>query len=331
MALTTVASIFPGFAPGQSAVSPGYPVRGPGWSVKQTARFNNFRQQTVNGRMNVVKYWSNPLWLWEWVYDVILDDPLRQNPYYNLPIPYTDFEILKGFYNAMQGGGNEFLYQPPDYQIGGSLPGGTITSVQITSNIVTLTMNNSSGTASAGLQAVPAGLTGASFLNAQTLPILYANATAMVCSFTHANYGPTADSGSVIIGQLLAPTVLNPADSKYYTELVHLVGGYPTIPLTGTPSLTTPTVESVQVIQATGLTVLGNGANLGGTYNLIGAALTSPYAGLTLQFASAAATPLIYSAKFYYLCRFPDDSMEWENFVAMLWLTKSFKFEQVKI
>src|SRR6202007_1095355 len=199
MALTTNVAIFPGFAPGQNFVKPDQPVRGPGWSVKQTSRFNNFRQQTVNGRMLVVKYWNNPLWLWEWVYDVILDNPLIQNPYFSLPIPYTDFEILKGFYNSMQGGGNEFLYQPPDFQIGGSLPGGEITSVKVTSNIVTFILNNASGIANAGLQIIPSGLTGASFLNGQSIPILYADPTTVKCSFTHANYGPTDDSGTGVV------------------------------------------------------------------------------------------------------------------------------------
>jgi len=283
--------------------------------------------------MLVVKYWNSPLWLWEWVYDVILDDPTKQNPYYSLPIPYTDFEILKGFYNSMQGGGNEFLYQPPDFQIGGSLGGGTITSVQVLNNVAILLMNNSTFTAHGGLSAITAGLTGASFLNGQPLPLLYADATTVKCAFTHANYGPTADSGSLVIGQPLATPVLNPLDTKYYSELLHMVGGYPTIPITGSPSATTQSTESVQVIQSTGLTVWDStGASLAGSFVLTAAATTPPYTGLTLQFSSVPSNlPIMYSAKFYYLCRFPEDTMEWENFMASLWLSKSFKFEQVRL
>jgi hypothetical protein len=278
-----------------------------------------------------VKYWSNPLWQWEWNYEAILDNKLKGNPYYNLPIPYTDFEILKGFYNAMQGGGNLFLFQPPDSVIGGSMAGGVITSVQITGgNLVTFKINNSSGIAKAGLQMIPSGLTGASFLNAQTLPILYADATTVQCLFTHSNYGPTADSGTAVVGQLLADTVQNPLDSNWYTELVHLIGGYPTIPITGTPSATTPVTESVQVVQLTGLHVYAGGASVSPT-GIIGANQTPPYTGITLQFNADQTSPLVWYGQFYYVCRFPEDVAEWENFSAMLWMQKSFKFEQVRI
>jgi hypothetical protein len=330
MALSTVAPIFPGFQPGQSTADPTTPVRWPGWNITQAARFNNFRQQTVNGKMLVVKYWSSPLWQWDWVYEAILDNYLKQNPYYNLPIPYTDFEILKGFFAAMQGGGNLFLYQPPDSQIGGSMGAGVITSVQITSNIATLKINNASGIARHGLYIVPSGLTGANFLNAQTLQILYADAGTVKVPFTHANYGPTADSGTAVVGQLLSATVLNPLDSKYYTELVHLIGGYPTIPLSGTPSATTAVTESVQAVQLTGLTVYAAGSSVSPTL-ITAANATPPYTGITLQFNANQSTPIIWYGQFYYLCRFPDDVMEWENFAAMLWLQKSFKFEQVRI
>src|ERR1035441_1338380 len=88
--------IFPGLAPGQSYVAPWQPIRAPKWNYKETMTWNNKKQQAVNGRVYVTKYWPNPLWQWEWTYGYIKDNPNDSNPFYLYPIPATDFEVLKG-------------------------------------------------------------------------------------------------------------------------------------------------------------------------------------------------------------------------------------------
>lgn len=68
-----------------------------------------------------------------------------------------------------------------------------ITQVAITSNVVTITCANGFVV---NTQAVISGLGTATFLNGQTLTILTASPTQFTAAFVHANYGPTADSGT---------------------------------------------------------------------------------------------------------------------------------------
>jgi hypothetical protein len=70
---------------------------------------------------------------------------------------------------------------------------GTVTSIQITTNVVTVTCANSF---SNGQTILMKGLTGATFLNWVVLTITTATGTNFTAPFTHANYGPTADTGT---------------------------------------------------------------------------------------------------------------------------------------
>jgi hypothetical protein len=70
---------------------------------------------------------------------------------------------------------------------------GSITSVQVTSNVVTCLCVNSF---IAGTQVIVSGLAGANFLNGTQAQIISATSTQFTFAFTHANYGPTADSGT---------------------------------------------------------------------------------------------------------------------------------------
>lgn len=65
-----------------------------------------------------------------------------------------------------------------------------ITSVQIASNVATVTANNNY---KAGDQAYVQNLGFATFLNGQTLTVLTSNPQSFTASFTHGNYGPTAE------------------------------------------------------------------------------------------------------------------------------------------
>ncbi len=79
------------------------------------------------------------------------------------------------------------------FKYGGSLTA-AITSVTVSgANVVTVTCNNSF---LVGTHVVCSGLTGASFLNGVTLQIASVTSTQFTAAFTHAAYGPTADSGT---------------------------------------------------------------------------------------------------------------------------------------
>lgn len=325
MSLTTAVPIFPGFKPGRSWTAPGVPSRAPTWHWKETPKWNNSRQQATNGHMSVVKYWDNPLWDFEWTYGYIKDNPTDLNPYYPRPIPATDLDVLRGFHGAMQGGGNQFLYQAPDSTYGGTMTVTGVASVPGVSNLFNIYGTNF---ASLGhMVSIPSSaLTNATFLNGKNLTILgggygFGYITVYVSSGT---YAFTADTGTVFCGQLLS------VDGNNNAELTHTYGAYPTIPLTGTPPAYTLTTESVQVIDSSTLTVWANGAVTSG-YTLAAADTIPGYEGLVVQFPSAPTAPVVASFNWFYLCRFSEDSLEWDNFLTMLYACSKFEFEQDRI
>ena len=86
-----------------------------------------------------------------------------------------------------------------------TMPNASITSVSITTNVVTLACVNSfasqgEGTGQGQVNTIYiSGLTGASFLNGQVLTIATISGTQITANFTHADYGPTADSGTATL------------------------------------------------------------------------------------------------------------------------------------
>ena len=100
-----------------------------------------------------------------------------------------------------------------------TMPNAPITSVQVTSNVVTLAVVNTFSTQ--GLSTTPAtgqvgtiyisGLTNATFLNGQVLTVTSFNGTQIVANFTNANYGPTADTGTA--------TLSIPINGIYWTTI----------------------------------------------------------------------------------------------------------------
>lgn len=322
--LTTTVPILPGYMPGQAGTIPVYPARGPGYSIKVTSKWNNSRQQSVNGRMIVVKYWTAPLWEWEWLFDVLPDNPQFQNPLYtvNSPVPYTDYQIISSFFNDRQGGGNEFAFQPPDSVIGGLF---TATTVQGTSNLWTIGINNN--TIQAGLYVALSGFGTATWLNGQILQVLQSGPNYIIVYFSHSNLGLTSDAGTIFAGQILSPL-----DGNNNTQIVHQTGGYPILPVSGTPVVLQSVVEPVQLLDTSAVTVYANGLLVNpANYTISAANSVAGYLGLVLHFSGAQTPPITASFPYYYLCRFTEDSQEFENFQMQLWSIGSFKFEQVRI
>jgi hypothetical protein len=98
-----------------------------------------------------------------------------------------------------------------------SMPSAPITNVSITTNVVTLAVVNTfasqgEGTGQGQINTIYiSGLTGASFLNGQVLTIVTISPTQITANFTHANYGPTADSGTA--------TLSIPINGVYWTTI----------------------------------------------------------------------------------------------------------------
>jgi hypothetical protein len=90
----------------------------------------------------------------------------------------------------------------PRQQFTFTMPSASVTNVQITSNVVTLSVTNSftsqgEGTGQGQVNTIYlSGLTNATFLNGQVLTIVTITGSQITANFTHANYGPTSDSGT---------------------------------------------------------------------------------------------------------------------------------------
>jgi hypothetical protein len=339
MSLTTPLAVFPGFAPGHSFQLPGNPSRYPTWNYKETPKWNNSRQQSINGRSSVVKYWSNPLWDREWTYGSLLyDDPsglaygLGLNPFYPQPVPATDKGILQGFFNGMQGGGNMFAYQPADSVLGGTMTVIAVSGVNAgTNGLFTIYGAN---TASLGQLASIAISSGATFLSGELLPILACSPNWIMVYFAHANYALTPATGTAFCGQILSSTVgLGDVDSNNNAEIVHTSGAYPTLlggaPV-GTPSQYTLVTESVQIIDTSTLTVQANGGSPP-TFSIQAADTIAPYQGLVLNFSSTPTPPVYASFSYYEPTRFTEDTQDFEQFAALLWSCSSVKFQQDRL
>jgi hypothetical protein len=310
---------------------PNNPSRYPAWNYKETPKWNNSRQQAINGRSSVIKYWTNPLWDWEWTYGALFDDPsgdaygIGLNSFYPQPIPATDKQILQGFFNGMGGGATLFAYQPPNSVVGGTM---TVTAVSgLNAGTNGLFTVYGANTASVGQTASIDLSTGATFLNGN-LTVLACSPNWIIVYFAHANYALTAATGTVFCGQLL-----NPADGNLNCELIHTTGAYPTLlggtPV-GTPTQFTLTNESVQIIDSATLVVMANGSTPP-SYTVAPADSIAPYQGLVLQFSSTPTPPVTAAFTYYVPARFSEDTQEYENFSAMLFACSSVKFEQDRL
>lgn len=100
-----------------------------------------------------------------------------------------------------------------------TMPVASVTSVQITTNVVTLSVVNTftsqgEGTGQGQVNTIYCnGFTNATFLNGQVLTIVTINGTTITANFTHANYGPTAEPGGAIV------TLSIPINGVYWTTI----------------------------------------------------------------------------------------------------------------
>jgi hypothetical protein len=298
-------------------------VRSPGWSVKKTPTFSNEKQQVVTGKVYVIKQRTNPLWNFELTYQYLKDNPADNNPFFVTgDVPATDLEVLESFYCDMQGQGNEFAYQPPDFVRGGIF---SIVSVTAPSNniaIIELATSSLPFRLGDGIYVSSSS----TYLNGESGTIIGRDSllnTITVSILTGGTFSKVADSGTLVGGQ-----VLGTPDSSNNVELVNTVGGYPN-PLISSPTFY-PVVESVQLICIADLLVWANGV-IQTDFTLANPNTVAPYQGYVLQFSSPPASPLIASYEYFYTCRFSEDTQDYENFMAMLWACSAVKIEQVPV
>lgn len=333
--------IFPGFQPNQSFTQQPRPMRSPQWNYKKTQTWNNFSQRSVSGRTTTVKYWNNPLWLFEWKFGYLYDDPTNQNSFYSAaPIPSTDFQTLEAFFGYGMGRGNLFAFMPPNSLYGGTYgaSGGTVT---VANNQVTVS-GLPAGTATALASYVGKliyfyNFATATFLNGKYLYLVSVNtgSNTITCAITHAAYGPTSDTGTITVGQILAAP-----DANNNIEIVSSYGAYPSLTGQTYNNSWTSISESVQLMDTATLVLYdGAGTNIT-SHATIGLpnsttppAAYLPYAGYVAQFSTYTilSQPVTASFQFYYNCLFHEDEQEYENWMTMLWMCSTCKFDHVRV
>jgi hypothetical protein len=299
--------------------------------------------------MTVIKYQQNPLRTWEWGYGYLYDDPSGQaynmgiNQFYKPAIiPHSDFEMLRGFFNAMAGGAAEFAYAP-QYSFSGYTYG-PVSNVAVTNHVCTLTVAGAGRLS--GWVGVPLycyNFATATFLNGNYILVTAASGTTLTGLVTQTTYASAGESA----GMVTAGNVLGPLDANGNVELVRQLGTYPSVYPTNYGAFVDPPYnpvwvynnaltnsnESVQLIDNSGFSLVdGAGVGQGGRFTMAPANTVPPYEGICLQFgANTVTNPLTWGGYQYYPCRFSEDTEEYENFLTMLWTCSSFKFEQVRI
>lgn len=86
------------------------------WANSQKMQWNTAQQKSPSGvRYALSLMPNNPLWAFEWVYDVLKNKKGTTDlPYYPTNALYTDLQAIMGIYGVSKGPGLEFVYQPPD-------------------------------------------------------------------------------------------------------------------------------------------------------------------------------------------------------------------------
>lgn len=95
------------------------------WAAHKVQQWSTIRSKSTSGGLFTNPMWpNNPLWAWEWQYEVLIDDVKKLSytgaPYNNTL--YTDLQIMEAFYFTAKKNGGYFLYTPPDsVQVGAPL------------------------------------------------------------------------------------------------------------------------------------------------------------------------------------------------------------------
>lgn len=121
---------------------------------------------------------------------------------------------------------------------------------------------------------------------------------------------------SVVTNQLLATP-----DSNGNSELVHLIGGYPTG--SGMQAVT----EAVQELNGTTPTI----THTGGSFTILPPGTVPPYEGYVVNWSSLPTGAVTWSGTYFYRVMFSEDTQDYEQFSYDLWQLQSLKFEQVRV
>lgn len=301
--------------------------------VKRTPQWKTRVQQAISGKETRIADWSAPRWLWELTYDHLVQGTSGG-------ATRTDFAQLAAFFNGRQGMFDSFLFTDSDDNAVATQPlgagDGATTSFQLVRAFggfvePVLAPNSVTAVKLAGVVIPAAGLSAPAtpVINSITAGAL-AGATYFARTSYVTNSGETLSSAeaSQAIAVNHVPSIASPAAS---TGAI----GWNAYLSTGTNTETKQNSTPIAIgtpFQLPNTGLIAGAARPGA--NTTGWSVSTwgaPSPGV-LTFAGPVGASIAITADFtfYFPCRFTDDTMGFEKFMAALYQAKSVKFISLK-
>ena len=268
-------------------------IRGLAWPVMKSSKESTIVQIGPNGTTTRNPQWINPMWDWTLTYEYLKASPYDVQAIY---APYTDYAVLQGFYLAMNGQANDFLFDDPtDDTVG---PGVWIPRTYFPAGAIII---DPAGHMQTTIQNGSTGLTAPTFDDSGGI--------------TAEGSQRWQDGGLIggALGQELS--LVNDGAGNYYSPLQRNFGGQflediTDLNLSGIPL----TVWANNVIQN------GSGSPL--NYGIIGPGVAIPgysFSGLVIAWTAMPTEPITASFQFFFRVRFDMDQLDFEEFLYQIW------------
>jgi hypothetical protein len=274
-------------------------VRGLTVPVLKTSKFDPIITKGPNAYATTVAQNVNPMWTWELIYDYVLDSPASVQAQYS---PYTDYQVLQGFYLARGGEYDDFLFDDRhddtvgpamwrsgfQYSVGATIldPNGHLQTATTPgkSGYALPTFNSSGGTTPDNIVTWQDGGAYPSIGTAgQPMQLVEDSVSGIWYTPIQRNFG-----------------------GLFYEDVTDLIPYFSTGSIGADPLIY---ANGAKQTAGTNYTIVGPGVAING-YS---------YMGLVAQWASLPATPITAIFNFYFRVRFASDGSDFERFLGKIW------------
>ncbi len=309
---------------------------GLGWSVKRTPQWKTRVQESISGKETRIADWSFPRWQWELTFEFLRQAGANQQAQSFAGQTYSEFQLLAGFFNARQGMFDSFLYQDADDNaVTGQQFGtgdGTTTVFQLARAFggfvePILAPNSIANLYLAGAP-IPSGglLPPAAPALSQGTGGSLAAATyfAKITYVTASGETPPSPETSLAIAASNVLQVASPAAETGaigYNVYAGTSAGGETLQNTSPIAIGVPWAEPTSGLVAGATPPLTNNT---------GWSLNAANGQITFSGAPLAGTAISADFSYFFRCRFVEDTMDFEKFMAALYSAKSVKFISLK-
>lgn len=278
-----------------------YPTQIHGLSpqVVKTAEFSNINQKSPNGFSLRMPQYSNPIWHFHLEYNYIYD---QQNSPQNTRLynPYSDIQYFIGFFTAMRGGFDDFLFMDEsDYSAAGIQGGVWQAGRQFNQGSVIIDQFGHAQLVTTG------GTTGAYGYGAPPFSQSGGSITDGSVVWQDQGYFPEGWPNA----QVTLP-IVSDADGNWFSPIQRSVAGL--------------YMEDVTDLVPGTLSIYSNGILKSGItdYTLSGPGLALPghsYAGMYVAWPSEPTAPITANFQFYFRMKFEEDTQDFEKWAKELW------------